>query len=457
MRIVIVGAGLSGLSLAAFLRRLNIDCVVLEQAPFLSANYQLPVTLYANALSCYKAFGFDTFFETRTLIPEDFFGVRDEKGKWLLKVKNSDVNLNSLTEEDIIPLSTAPMARSESIVSRALAEEARVEMGHVPLRATFPASRLKHMLRQFTPEIRYGCRVVDLVPHDGIKGGVHAVLHDGSTEWGDVVVGADGMHSTIRKLLYPAESVSTSSTSLNMTTIDGFTDVGAVPDSLGEHPCELWGHRKTIAYLPLFNHGERRIGFSATLYDSPQELVSLNAGAMEGAELRDAFRGVMTKEFATFPPELVQILKQADVALATEQLEVPIMPRWYNRRAVLVGEAAHGAIPSFLGQDSSLCVEDAALLASALVETPLNTDKGFEFVFKTYEVTRRNRIEKYVRQSRRARRFTSTSYCSARNAALQLTPPFVMKQAQRWLSQWTYSSQLLEVDPRLKAELRYRM
>lgn len=457
MRIVIVGAGLSGLSLAAFLRRLSIDCVVLEQAPFLHANFQVPITLYANALSCYKAFGFGTFFDQHLVAPEECFGIRDAQGKWLKEITNSDISLNALRDHDAIPLSTAPAANSNSVVSRSIAEERRIEMGRVPLRGTFPAKKLKHMLRQFTPEVRFGCRVVDLVPHDGVKGGVHVVLADGTTEWGDVVVGADGMHSTIRRLLYPEERVATTCKSLGMQMIDGITEVSGVSEALGDSPCEFWGNQSTVSYMPLFHHGERKVAFTATLYQAPEELVNVDVDPLDGEQIRTMYRGVLTKEFASYHPDLHKILRNADIALPTEGVEVPIMTRWFNRRAVLIGEAAHGAIPCFLGQDSSLCVEDAALLATSLVDVPLHTDNGFEYVFKLYESVRRDRVEKYIRHSRRARKFTATPHVAMRNTVLQATPSFVLRRFHRWLSNWSYSAQQLEVDPKVRAQIAYRM
>lgn len=457
MRIVIVGAGLSGLSLAAFLRRLSIDCVVLEQAPFLHANFQVPITLYANALSCFKAFGFGAFFDQELVAPESSFGIRDAQGKWLMEIANREVALDALRDHDAIPLSTAPAANSNSVVSLSIAEERRIEMGRVPLRGSFPAKKLKQMLRQFTPEVRFDCRVVDLIPHDGVKGGVHVVLADGSMEWGDVVVGADGMHSTIRKLLYPEERVATTCKSLGMQMIDGSTVVAGVPEALGESPCEFWGDRSSVAYMPLFHHGERKVGFTATLYQAPQELVNLDIDPMDGEQLRTTYRGVLAKEFASYHPDLVKILRNADIALPTEGVEVPIMTRWFNRRAVLIGEAAHGAIPCFLGQDSSLCVEDAALLATSLVDVPLFTDSGFEYAFRLYESVRRDRVEKYIRHSRRARKFTATPHISVRNTVLQATPSFALLRFHKWLANWSYSAQQLELDPKVRAQIAYRM
>ncbi|KAG5499714.1 hypothetical protein JIQ42_05195 [Leishmania sp. Namibia] len=454
MRVVIVGAGLSGLSLATFLRRLNVDCVVVEQAPSLQANYIAPYTLFANALSCFKAFGTEHIFASSGAQPEECFGIQGEKGNWLLKISNRNVHLPALGAEDEIPLSTAPPANSESIVSQRLTESRKREMGYVPLRCTLPALYLREALRRHIPEIKFSAQVVDLLPHDGVKGGVHAVLHDGSTEWGDVVVGADGMHSTIRRLLYPSEYVGIRSSSLGMIQIDGLAHCPHCPPHLLQ-PVECWGTGRTLQTVPFHRFGENTLAFSATLRSSPQELVSLR-DEMDPMEVLHVFQRLLGLEYASFGDEVSTLLSQACLAVPTEVLEVPVMPRWYNRRAVLIGEAAHGSLPSFLNQDASLCVEDAALLAVALLDVPLQRDSGFEYAFRQYETVRRDRIERYIRQSRRARKLTAMKNATLRNALLQLTSPITVNLAQRWLLRWTYSSQHLAVDPKIKMETAFR-
>ncbi|ESS63623.1 monooxygenase [Trypanosoma cruzi] len=455
MRVVIVGAGLSGLSLAAFLRRLNVDCVVLEQAPFLRANYQMPFTLFANALSCYKAFGMDHVLSGGDVVSEEYFGILDERLRWLLRVRNRTVHLRALGDGEMIPLSTAPPANSESIVSQRIQEKMKQELGSVPLRATFSADYLRRILRYHVEDVHFNSRAVDLLPHDGIKGGVHVVLENGQTEWGDVVVGADGAHSTIRRLLYPSEYIGTSSRSLGMTQVDGFVELGHDVCPTGDYPVEVWGRRRVLSCVPLYCDGKVQLAFSATLYDPPMEVVDIHSET-DAMAVRDVYRALLHREFAAFGDDITVLLQRAEVAVPTELVEVPVMPRWFNKRAVLIGEAAHGSLPSFLAQDASLCVEDAALLAASLLDVPLHSDTGFEYVFKQFETLRRDRAERYIRQSRRARRFTSLSYSTVRDAMLRATPSVALMWFQRWLSNWRYNSQQLEVDPKIKAETAFR-
>ncbi|EPY36377.1 salicylate hydroxylase [Strigomonas culicis] len=369
-----------------------------------------------------------------------------------MKVRNRHVQMHALGSEDVIPLSTAPTANSNSIVSRRLAEERKISLGKVPFRTTLSATYLRDALRRHIPEIKFGATVVDLVPHDGIKGGVMVMLEDGSSEYGDVVVGADGMHSTIRKLLYPSEVVGLSSRSLGMTQIDGFVDTPHNVEGL-ECPVHHWGHRCALWTVPLFRHNENRISFSATLYDQPEEVLDT---AMDAKDVLVAFRQLMHRQYLPFGEDIARLLSQATLAIPSEVLEVPVMPRWYNKRAVLIGEAAHGSLPSFLEQDASLCVEDAALLATALTDIPLLRDSGFEYAFKQFETVRRERVERYIRQSRRARSVAATRYTGLRDTVFKCTPSSTVYLSQKWLSSWSYSSQQLEVDPKTKVETAFR-
>ncbi|RNF00004.1 monooxygenase [Trypanosoma rangeli] len=176
----------------------------------------------------------------------------------------------------MIPLSTASAANSESIVSRRIAEKMKQELGSVLLRATFSADYLRRILGYHLGDVRFNSRVVDLLQHDGVKGGVHVVLENGQTEWGDVVVRADGAHSTIRRLLYPMEYVGTSCRSLGMTQVDGFVDLGHGDCPTGDYPVEVWVRRRVLSCVPLHRDERHQLSFSATLYDPPMMLVDID-------------------------------------------------------------------------------------------------------------------------------------------------------------------------------------
>jgi 2-polyprenyl-6-methoxyphenol hydroxylase-like FAD-dependent oxidoreductase len=450
MRVVIVGAGLSGLSLAAMLRRVNVQCIVIEQKPSIEADFDLPLVLWSNALSCYRAFGIDQMLSTPNVVPEMYYGIRRASdSKWLLRLANTDIALEPMDEHDMIPSSASPTSTSHSLVSKIISEHAKINLAEVPRRITISSQIVRHSLRAHVQDVRFGRTVVGLTPIEAGPGGVQVHLDNGHVEWGDVVVGADGMHSTIRHLVYPELPAAHTSRSQNMTQIDGYTEVGEFPPILGDTPCELWGNRKTFQYLPVGDlkgtvGGSNIVGFSATIFDNPQDLTVAN----ESGEVNpDLYKHVAAREFAEFGPEVERIIKNAKVSRPTELLQVPLMRHWHHKRAVLVGDSAHGTFPSVLAQDASLCVEDAALLATALTRLPYATDDGYQYAFRTYEKTRRLRIQQYMEQSFAARGWAKSHRTGVRDTMLRCTPPPLVSFAQRWLFNWSYRGNMLHYDP----------
>jgi 2-polyprenyl-6-methoxyphenol hydroxylase-like FAD-dependent oxidoreductase len=164
------------------------------------------------------------------------------------------------------------------------------------------------------------------------------------------------------------------------------------------------------------------------------------------------YKNILMREFRSFGSDIVDLLNVAVQIVRCKHLEVPILRRWFNRRAVLIGDAAHGALPCALDQDVGLCVEDAAILSTALMDVPLMNDDGFEYAFRTYESVRQDRVHKYVRWGRQVRALAATHRVGLRNAVLRITPGVAVHAAQRWLTDWSSSAQLLDIDMKSKID-----
>jgi 2-polyprenyl-6-methoxyphenol hydroxylase-like FAD-dependent oxidoreductase len=309
-------------------------------------------------------------------------------------------------------------------------------------------------------EIRFGRTVVAIEPSKGKFGGTVVHLDNGETDWADIVIGADGLHSTVRKLIYTAEDQSLDLKSHNMLQIDGFTRVSEFSPNLGVNPCEFWGKRKMFSYYPnmmansknsLENKQQQHIvSFSATVFDAPKEVSDLGANLVE---MQPALRELMCREFcaeefgAGNSEDIAKIFRDAAILRPYELLKVPIMPHWHHKRACLMGDAAHGGFPSYLMQDASLCVEDAAVLATIIATLPLYNDRGWQYGFRKFEKARRYRIERHARQSQAVRDFCANTNPAVRNLMLQCTPPPVANHFLKWLSGWSYKGSEAEFDP----------
>jgi 2-polyprenyl-6-methoxyphenol hydroxylase-like FAD-dependent oxidoreductase len=75
--------------------------------------------------------------------------------------------------------------------------------------------------------------------------------------------------------------------------------------------------------------------------------------------------------------------------------DFPTVPRWFNDRMVIIGDAAHATSPSS-GQGASMAIEDALVLGQCLRDVPSTRE-----AFATFERLRRTRVEKVVAQGKR--------------------------------------------------------
>jgi 2-polyprenyl-6-methoxyphenol hydroxylase-like FAD-dependent oxidoreductase len=218
---------------------------------------------------------------------------------------------------------------------------------------------------------RLGC-VVTEVRHEA--GGVHVGFDDGSCADYDLVVGADGIHSTVRRLAVTAEEPRSLGTTGWRSVVDGR------PPGV-DHLLLLLGEGCFFGLVPV-GHG-RTYGFAGTA--EPRDGVP-SAGL---AHLR--------RRFAHFGPPVADYLAllDEDRALHVAAIEDLDLDVWYRGRVLLVGDAAH-AMPPHMGQGGSLAAEDALVLAEELARASSLPD-----ALTRYTARRRPRV-RWVREQTHA-------------------------------------------------------
>lgn len=165
MKIIINGGGIAGFALARFLVGRGIEAVVLERAPAFSA---------LGHIIALKADGVDVL---------DRLGIR------------ADCNARALPGITDLNFATAggyPL-RAQPLVGIDAALHGFLALRRADLHAALHA-RVKDDV-----DIRFG-RQVDTFTED--PGGVAVTLSDGTTLRGDALIGADGVHSVIRRRLF---------------------------------------------------------------------------------------------------------------------------------------------------------------------------------------------------------------------------------------------------------------
>ncbi|WP_285029722.1 NAD(P)/FAD-dependent oxidoreductase [Mycolicibacterium sp. lyk4-40-TYG-92] len=217
-------------------------------------------------------------------------------------------------------------------------------------------------------------------------GRVQAQFADGSTATGDLLIGCDGIHSTVRRVLDPAARASRYVPVLNVG--------GYLPDfTVDVPPREFrmqFGTRCFFAWFPTPDGG-------TVWFANPPMAHEPERGAlsdMTDAEWRKWLHQLMSGD-AGPAHDIIDAAPGPMVGWATYDL--PVVKRWHNHRnQIIIGDAAHATAPS-AGQGASMSVEDAVILAQCLRDCP-----DTPTAFTTFESLRRRRVEKIVRHGHRS-------------------------------------------------------
>ncbi len=229
--------------------------------------------------------------------------------------------------------------------------------------------------------IHYGKRLADA---SATSGGVRAVFADGGETEGDLLVGADGLRSRTRALIDPGAP---RARYVGLLNTGGFAEGVRVPGRPGV--CYfIFGRRCFFGYMI---HPEGRVWWFANPPSrremTPEELAAITPEQWR-ARLMDLFEGDAgpMREIVAATPHIVP---------AWNTYDFPTVPKWFNERMVLVGDAAHATSPSS-GQGASMAIEDAVTLGKCLRDVPDTAD-----AFAAFERLRRERVERVVAQGKR--------------------------------------------------------
>ncbi len=198
---------------------------------------------------------------------------------------------------------------------------------------------------------------VEYVFGDGVRGlaqdddGVEVTFHHGGTRRFDLVVGADGLHSAVRRLAFGDES-------RFRRYIGGYLAVYTVPDHLGlrgQMLVHLAPGRMAATYA-VRQTGQARAAF---LFRRARELDDDRDPAVQRQLLRQVYGGDGGEV-----PRLLAGLDRAD-DLYFDSISQIVMDRWTDGRVALVGDAGYSPGPA-VGGGTSVAMIAAYVLADAL-------------------------------------------------------------------------------------------
>jgi salicylate hydroxylase len=181
--------------------------------------------------------------------------------------------------------------------------------------------------------------------------GLEVHFADGTSARADVVVGADGIHSAVRAMLFGPESPRFSGS----TAYRGLVPV--------ERLAHLDLPRQGYSWLGPERHfvhyyvaGGRLMNCVAVCPAGGWRLESWSARG----EVADALA-----EFSGFHPTVREIIGALDETYRWALYDRAPLARWSVGRVTLMGDAAHAMLP-FLAQGACQAIEDAAVLARLL-------------------------------------------------------------------------------------------
>jgi 2-polyprenyl-6-methoxyphenol hydroxylase-like FAD-dependent oxidoreductase len=348
MRAIIIGAGITGPVTAMALQKAGIDASVHEAYERTADGVGAYLNLAPNGLAALQVLGIDQHdlggFDTHTL------ALRSSSGR---------------------PLAHLPMGRDDA--AGTVSQTVRRSDLYVRLR--------DEAARRGIP-VEYGKRLVDATTLP--DGGVVASFADGTTTEGDLLVGADGLHSRVRAILDPACPPPRYTGLLNT----GGYATGVSVDAPEGTFTMTFGRRAFFAYA---NRAPGDVWWFANV---PQARAATDEEL--AAWTPDRWRAELTSLFADDDgPALDLIAATPEIIAPWNTLDLPTVPVWHRGPIGLIGEAAHAISPTS-GQGASLAIEDGVLLARFL------RDHGDPAsAFAAFEAFRRTRVEKLITQAKR--------------------------------------------------------
>jgi 2-heptyl-3-hydroxy-4(1H)-quinolone synthase len=331
--ILIVGGGIGGLSLARELSLRGLPATVLEKAPRI-APVGAGIIMNPNAMGV---------LERNGLAP----ALRADSWPYLAR-DTCDRHGRLLAQRDYRPLYDA---------------------GKLPVGALVHRAHLLEVLFRGVPDgaVHFGAAVRKVSESS-------VTTEKGQTYKGDVLVGADGIHSPVRRQLFGEAAPRYMGYRSHRMVVDNAAGV--------QNFTELLGQGQRIGLVPI---SRERI-YIWTTFNSPRQPAPVLRSA-------DEFRAL----FAQFTdPRVVRLfsqLRSPEEIITTEVEEMTHEP-WVRGRAALLGDSVHAMTPN-IGQGAGMAMEDAAVLAEELAR-----GEDVEACLKNYVARRKARVETIVRVSR---------------------------------------------------------
>ncbi len=337
MKISIVGGGIAGLTTAIALNQLGIRSEIYEQAKEFN-EVGAGIMLQPNALKILDQLGLGT-------------NIR-EKGMEIIR--------GEITDRNLIPLrkTKASMIQDNSgnkIVTIHRGRLQKVLFDALPPQTVhFHHSYKSHNVHSEKINIQFKSKSID----------------------SDILIGADGIHSKVRKEIFPNSSLRYA----RQTCWRGIANI-QLPTHFQKSSIEAWGRKI-------------RFGFSQI---SPHEVywfAVCNTHEYK-SESKETSKETLLKMFRYFHPIVTEMIEQTELSkiIKDDISDLRRLSAWSSGRVCLIGDAAHATSPN-MGQGGCQGIEDAYYLSHLLARTG-----KYDVAFEKLEQLRREKVDYVVNNS----------------------------------------------------------
>ncbi len=252
-----------------------------------------------------------------------------------------------------------------------------------------------------------------------LAGEIRIGARDGREHQGAAIIGADGVHSTMRRTLFPERPPRFTGRTAARTVIPAGALTSAIREAIPSSTTGVWlvpdAH---VVHYPV--RGGREL---AVVVISSEDWPETRWSApVDRASVQQTVRA--------FSPHLRAMLGLADDWRKWALFDAAPLPTWSHGRVLLIGDAAHPVLP-FLAQGGGLALEDAIVLAHHIAKSPHELADAF----RQFHADRAQRAARVLHGARRNGRVFHLGgvQAQARNAVMRVLPGARIMAGYDWL------------------------
>jgi len=352
-KVIIVGGGIAGLSMSLFLKKANIESVIYEQAPAFG-KVGGHFVIHPSGLQVLEELGLGEAIEKNSHKLIDF-KVMDKEGNPLFEEIEVD------TEEEEMPplINIARFHLIDILYQKVLQEGIEINFGK--------------RLKSFKEETDY----------------INVSFEDGTETKGKVLIGADGVRSRTRSILFPFPNYPLKYS--GKWAVYGMVDTS----KLGEHEEFFTSEQSLMYFHDNFNFfvskhhpTDKEISWSLIVNEERK----IPKKDFEAKSIED-FKADLANQFKDWDAPIKHLIVNTDDFIPKQLFRIDLMTKYSNGRVALIGDALHTADPN-AGMGTTLGLEDALYLSKMLRD---HVDHEDAFYF--YEYDRKARAEKVFKSA----------------------------------------------------------